>query len=136
MTNLFAGIHYSGFRSLILMAACFWQLAGCLDSENRPENVPDSTLAKILADLHVESATLQIEISRDSLLPGAPAQENNLTSGRDSVLTAYGLSEAEFMLAMEPYIKEPSRYVALYNQVLDRLNQKRQRVGQAELTSE
>ena len=92
--------------------------------------------AKILADLHVESATLQLKTSGDSLLLGALVQDNDETSRRDSVLAAYGLSETEFMSAMEPYIKEPSRYVALYDQVLDRLNQKRQRVGQAELSLE
>ncbi len=133
--NPFAGIHFSGFRSLILLVACSWQLAGCLDSADRLVNVPDSTLAKILADLHVESAALQLATSRDSLLLGALVQED-VTSSRDSVLAAYGLSETEFMNAMEPYIKEPSRYVALYNQVLDRLNQKRQRVGQDELSLE
>ena len=84
----------------------------------------------------MESATLQLITSGDSLLLGALVQDNDETSRRDSVLAAYGLSETEFMSAMEPYIKEPSRYVALYDQVLDRLNQKRQRVGQAELSLE
>jgi len=125
MTSLFAGKRLSWFRSLALLAACVWQLSGCGGSAERSKNVADSTVASILADLHVESATLQLEIPLDSLVPGTFEPEYTLTSRRDSVLAAYGLSEIEFMQAMEPFINDPSSYVALYDQVLDRLNQKR-----------
>lgn len=110
-------------------------IGGCSIGSSSGEISPDSTLASVLADLHLAGAELQLEASRDSLLLESIAAGTEIER-RDSVLKNYGLTEASFNQALEPYIDDPSSYVVLYSLVLDRLNLQRQDLSQDALGSE
>ncbi|GMQ81417.1 MAG: hypothetical protein BMS9Abin05_0848 [Rhodothermia bacterium] len=102
---------------------------GCFNPSSNDEILPDSILALVIADLHLAGAELQLEASRDSLLLESIADGTEI-GRRDSIFRIYRLTEASFNQALEPYIDDPSSYVALYSRVLDRLNLQRQDVSQ------
>ena len=116
-------IHAAFLIAIVIFASA------CSSADRSEGVVPDSTLALVLADLHLVGARLKIEVTRDSLTLSSIADASVLSPERDSVLSVYGLSEEEFMAAMEPYLEEPTRYVALYNRVLDHLNSQRQQIA-------
>lgn len=100
-------------------------LLGCTGPSGDDDVLPDSVLALVLADLHLAGAELQFGALRDSLLLASIADGSEKAS-RDSVLEMHHLTEETFNQALEPYIEDPSRFVALYSRVLDRLNLQRQ----------
>ena len=118
-------------HSRIMLVTVFFSLlslglfGGCSDPSSDGEILPDSILALVLADLHLAGAELQLDASRDSLLLASLADGTEMGK-RDSILGIYHLTEASFNQALEPYIEDPSNYVALYSLVLDRLNLLRQ----------
>ena len=90
-----------------LLPAAFL-LAGCSQTEERPIVIPDSSLAVILADLHLADAR--------SRLPGGSLQL------RDSILAYHGVNQETFERAMDGLVAHPNDLVVLYNSVLDQLN--------------
>ncbi len=99
-------------------------LAGCSAPSDQPENLSDSLLAVVLADLHVLEAAKQSSTATDTLMFEDEVLDGNWSGTRDSVLAVHGFTEESFMKAMEPFVEDPDRYVGLYNHVLDHLIQR------------
>lgn len=71
--------------------------------------LPDTTLRKVLVELHLANAR-QSHVG--SIPPGL----------RDSVFARYGVQRSEFEATLRYYSRNPRAFEALYNTVLDTLN--------------
>ena len=73
----------------------------------------DSLFATILTDLHLADAQSYLEAKNKSDLTSVDFK------ARDSVLTAHGTTEIEFMDRVEGLLADPQRLLAIYSLVLD-----------------
>lgn len=73
----------------------------------------DSLFATILTDLHLADAQSYLETQNKSDLTSVDFK------ARDSVLTAHGTTEIEFMDRVEGLLADPQRLLAIYSLVLD-----------------
>lgn len=85
-------------------------LGGCSSFTAEEPPMADSTLVRVLTEFHLASAREQIQ--NDSSLVGL----------RDSILSTYGVTEAELQSAIDYYDERPGAYESLYGAVLDSLN--------------
>jgi len=89
-------------------------LAGCSSGTTRPPPLPDSTLSRVLVEMHLLSA----RASRgEGLPPGAP----------DSLLRHYGLERRDVEEALRYYSRRPARLNEIYDAVIDTLGALEQR---------
>jgi len=79
-------------------------------SEDRPP-VPDSTLAKVLVEMHITKALSE----RDTISRSLP----------DSVLAHYDVSRARLDSTLRYYSRHPQAFMSLYTSVIDTLRSTR-----------
>lgn len=109
-----AGVGLGGWTFLILAMA--WTAAsGCAGSSN-DYPVPDSTMVRVLAELHLAVARAEIT---GEIPPNI----------RDSILVAYGIDSASYAQTIVYYADHPEKYEAVYTRVLDQLNSARMPPG-------
>ena len=96
----------------ILALALAGSLAGCAGEPAPQQVLPDSTMIRVISDLHLATARYELD---DGAAPGL----------RDSVLAMHGLDSTAFEEAMAWYRAHPSEYAAVYGAVIDRLNAER-----------
>ena len=77
----------------------------------------------VLADLHVLDAGNYLE-ARDSnwtiAQDGTPLFESG--AARDSIFEIHGITSAQFDAKVEELVDDPDRFLAIYEDVLDRLS--------------
>lgn len=83
-------------------------LSGCSSFSSTEPPVPDSTLTRVLVELHLTS-------TRESLdVPSRPGL-------RDSVLARYDLDEEDVEASLQYYSRRPQAFESLYEAVVDSL---------------
>lgn len=111
-------VSYLSLPILMIVFGC----AGCTTPIDPADSSVDSTLAVVIADLYLADAEFQIRALSDSLDPAILDLQTVSSPVRDSILASHGFTDDEFMTVMEAFIEDPTRYVGLYDRVLDRLN--------------
>lgn len=87
-------------------------LSGCSSFSSNEPPVPDTTLTRVLVELHLTS-------TRESLdIPSRPGL-------RDSVLTRYDLEEEDLEASLQYYSRRPEAFESLYEAVVDSLRSTR-----------
>ncbi len=89
-------------------------LTGCSVFSDAPAPIADSVMVEVLIDLHLATA-------RADLYHDVPP------TVRDSILARHALDTLQYHAALRYYSDHPEDYVALYNDVLNRLNEERQK---------
>jgi len=89
-------------------------LGGCSSGSTRPAPLPDSTLSRVLVEMHLLSARAG---RGEGLPPGAA----------DSLLQHYGLERRDVEDALRYYSRRPARLDAVYDAVVDTLGALEQR---------
>jgi Domain of unknown function (DUF4296) len=107
--------------TLLLITGSFIS-SGCASGPKSASVIPDSTLVLILADLYVVDAAATLEQDDVSEIADSSILSGIVPASRDQVFDKHGVTDSEFEESMRPFVDDPARYVALYNQVLDRLN--------------
>jgi len=100
-------------------------VSGCSQPSGHTQIVPDSTLVLILTDLYTADAASTIRAEHRAGRPDSLMFQEMQLGTRDQIIEDHGVSVDQFTSAMQLFIADPPRYVALYNQVLDRLNLER-----------
>lgn len=97
-------------------------VGGC-QAQSGSTTLSDSTIVLVLADLHVLDAGYYLQ-ARDSnwtaVQDGAPLFETG--ASRDSIFEVHGITSAQFDAKVEELVEDPDRFLAIYEDVLDRLS--------------
>lgn len=91
-------------------------LSACTQLLTEPPPVADSTMVEVLVELHLAEAMLA---SGTTPLP---------LSVRDSILQRHQLTESGYEEAVQYYTAHPEAYAALYEQVVNVLNEEQNRL--------
>lgn len=83
-------------------------LVGCSSFSSDPPPVPDSTLTRVLVEMHLMDA-------RKDMHPPLPV------GARDSILARHDLPPKKFEAALEHYTQRPDAFTSLYQSVIDSL---------------
>ncbi len=102
-------------RSNIGLLLLLLSLQGCILRSSPPREVPDSTVIRLLIELQLAGARAEL---RGDVPPAF----------RDSLLNAYGVDSIAFRQLMAYYASHPDEAQALYNHVLDSLQEHLARV--------
>lgn len=95
-------------RNLILYILLLAIASACGNGSETEQAVTDSLMTEIFVDLHLLQARNSLELPLSGLT-------------RDSVITYYGMTPAEFETQMHYYANHPAAYSALQNKITDRL---------------
>ncbi|MEM1128594.1 MAG: DUF4296 domain-containing protein [Bacteroidota bacterium] len=87
-------------------------LGGCSAFTADSPPLPDSTMVRLLIELHLADGRAQVE------------QDLTLAL-RDSIFLYYGVDRLDYEATLDYYADQPEAYVTLYEQVLDSLNAQR-----------
>jgi hypothetical protein len=108
----------SSFRLLLPLLLCATLLglglSGCSYGSSESPPLPDSTVSRMLVEMHLLSARAQRD---EGVPPGAP----------DSLLRVYGLERQQLEEALRYYSRRPGRLDAIYDAVIDTLGALEQR---------
>ena len=95
-------------RNRVTFGILLWcVLAQCSGPQGPGPLASDSVAVALFVDLHLANARQELGLR-------SPA--------RNSILAGYGLDSTGFAQVMDYYAHHPDRYVALYAEVVDRLN--------------
>lgn len=93
---------------LLLLGA----LAGGCRTGTSGKAVPDSTMVKLLVELHLAHGRVEVT-------------DRPLEFPRDSILRVYGVDSSAYANAIAYYAEHPEEYSSVYGRVLDRLSAER-----------
>ncbi len=112
-------------KTLLFSFSVLLAVGGCGQPTGGIANIPDSTLVLVLADLYIADAASTIRSEHRVVDSDSLTFDEMQLGTRDQILNSHGISADRFAAALQPFIDDPPRYVALYNRVLDRLNLER-----------
>ena len=94
---------------VIILGVC---IANCTTPAQQESLIADSTLVKVLIDLHL----IEVRISEGhDVDPGL----------RDSVFSVFGIDSLQFAATMRYFSEKPDAYASLYSRIIERLNTER-----------
>jgi hypothetical protein len=112
----------ASLMGLILFAGAL-SVSGCSEEAEEAHMVmtaSDSLVVDVLIGLHaLDSRMYEVAFEQSEEDDNASFTFSDRT-GRDSVLSAYGLSDDAFMGLIDAQLQDPEHFLFLYNAVLDR----------------
>ena len=102
-------LRLGGAAMLVLLVVGGMSLTGCSTTSSKAPPLPDSTMRKMLVEIHIATGRQET----------APPLPRGLA---DSIYARHGIDSTAFDQALRYYSRHPARLAPIYNGVLDTLN--------------